>query len=562
MPKRAPKLLFTDEERNAAELKRAVKKADKAAAHLDKATANIPKKQVKRKTRYIDKDGKVKTKIMFEEVDKKRPSSNLKSEIRTAPAKYAAGAAVNVLRQDEDESVSTDTAHGIEKAADTSVRTAQFQYRSIRQRPYKAVERAEKQLDRANINVLTKQAKYESREAKTNLAAKMQQKRAIKREYAAAKRSSEGTVKASEITRSAAAKAEAATKKITEFVTNNKKGLIILGIIAAVIIFICCAVSSCSVIFQGAASSIAGTTYPSEDSDMLAAEERYTELEQELSDTIANYESTHDYDEYIYEIDDIEHDPYVLISTLTAMHQGAWTLSEVEEEIEDLFSRQYVLTQTVSVEQRTRTVTNPDGTTTAQTYSYYICTVTLVNNNLSHIPSEVLSNDELQIYAMYMKTLGNRPDLFSDSVYVTKYYNTEYTNYDIPAEALSDERFAAMIAEAEKYLGYPYVWGGSSPATSFDCSGFVCWVLNHSGWSVGRTTAEGLRRMCTYVSSADAKPGDLIFFQGTYNTSGASHVGIYVGGGMMIHCGDPIQYTNITTNYYTSHFLQYGRIAT
>ncbi|MCD8180743.1 MAG: C40 family peptidase [Firmicutes bacterium] len=466
-----------------------------------------------------------------------------------------------MLRQGEDDSASTSTAHGIEKTADTSVRTAQFQYRKSKLKPYKTADKAEKELDKANINALNKQAKYQSRNApSSNPASKYQQKKAIKKEYAAAKKSGANTKKASEITKSASAKASEASKKIAEFVGRNKKVFLILGGIAAVIILICCICSSCSVIFEGAASSIAGTTYPSEDAEMLAAENKYAELEQELSDTISNYESSHDYDEYVYELDDIEHDPYVLLSTLTAMHQGAWTLSDVEAEIEDLFSRQYVLTETVETEQRTRTVINSDGTTSEETYSYYICTVTLVNNNLSHIPSEVLSEEQLQIYAMYMKTLGNRPDLFSDSVYVTKYYNTEYTDYDIPAEALSDERFAAMIAEAEKYLGYPYVWGGSSPATSFDCSGFVCWVLNHSGWSVGRTTAEGLRQLCTYVSSADAQPGDLIFFQGTYNTTGASHVGIYVGNGMMIHCGDPIQYASVNSSYFTSHFMQYGRI--
>ena len=226
----------------------------------------------------------------------------------------------------------------------------------------------------------------------------------------------------------------------------------------------------------------------------------------------------------------------------------------------DLFARQYVLTETVTVEQRTRTVTNPDGTTSEETYDYYICTVKLVNNNLSHIPSEILSQDQLELYAAYMKTLGNRPDLFGDSVYVDKYINTEYDDYTIPPDALSDVKFAAMMNEAKKYLGYPYVWGGSTPSTSFDCSGFVCWVVNHSGWSVGRTTAEGLRQQCVRVSPANAKPGDLIFFEKTYNTVGASHVGIYVGDGMMIHCGDPIQYANVNSSYFSSHFMQYGRL--
>ena len=312
--------------------------------------------------------------------------------------------------------------------------------------------------------------------------------------------------------------------------------------------------------FEGASSAIAGSTYPSTDEAMLGAEQRYKELEANLNATISNYESTHSYDEYVYVLDTIEHDPYVLISTLTALHQGAWTLSDVEDDLTMLFERQYSLTESVTVEQRTRTVTGPDGSSYEETYDCYICTVTLVNNNLSHIPSEILSQDRLELYATYMKTLGNRPDLFSDSVYIDKYINAEYQDYAIPPEALSDTSFAAMMQEATKYLGYPYVWGGASPSTSFDCSGFVCWVINHSGWNMGRLTAEGLRQQCTIVSPSNAKPGDLIFFERTYNTAGASHVGIYVGDGMMIHCGDPIQYANVNSSYFKEHFMCYGRL--
>lgn len=562
MPKKAPRLLFTEEERQAPELKRAVNKADKAAARLEKAEANIPKKRVKKKQRYIDeKSGKVKTKILFEEVDKKKPSSHLKSEIKTVPVQVAAGAAVNVLRDNEDDSTSVSATHSIEKTAEASIRTAKFTYRSSKLKPYKAAEKAEKQADKANLNALNKQARFQSREAPgSNPQSKHQQKRAIKKEYAKIKRSGASTKKASEVTKNASKKTAETSKKVAEFIGRHKKAFAIVGIIAAVIVIICCICSSCSVMFQGASSAIASSTYPSEDSAMLAAEEKYKELEQELSDTISNYESTHSYDEYIYELDDIEHDPYVLISALTALHQGAWTVSDIEADLSDLFARQYVLTESVTVEQRTRTVSNPDGTTSEETYDYYICTVKLVNNNLSHIPSEILTQDQLELYATYMQTLGNRPDLFTDSVYVDKYINTEYEDYAIPPDALSDVKFAAMMNEAKKYLGYPYVWGGSTPATSFDCSGFVCWVVNHSGWNVGRTTAEGLRQQCVRVPPSEAKPGDLIFFERTYNTAGASHIGIYVGDGMMIHCGDPIQYANVNSAYFSSHFMQYGRL--
>lgn len=280
------------------------------------------------------------------------------------------------------------------------------------------------------------------------------------------------------------------------------------------------------------------------------------------------YESTHDYDEYHFDLDTIEHDPYVLISMITALHQGEWTLDEVQGTLQMLFDRQYILTEDVVVETRYRTETDTwtdaDGNTHTDTYQvpydYYICTVTLENFNLSHVPVYIMSEEQLGMYATYMATLGNRPDLFPGSGYIGKYVEGSYTDYDIPPEALDDEVFAAIIKEAEKYLGYPYVWGGSSPSTSFDCSGFVSWVINHSGWDVGRLGAQGLCNICTPVSSANVKPGDLVFFTGTYDTPGVSHVGIYVGNNMMIHCGDPISYANLNSNYWQSHFYRYGRL--
>lgn len=282
---------------------------------------------------------------------------------------------------------------------------------------------------------------------------------------------------------------------------------------------------------------------------------------------------------YHYDLDDIEHDPYVLISTISALHGGEWTIGEVGGTIQMLFDKQYILTETVTTETRYRTETRTGTTSytdpeTGETvteeyeyevqvpYTYYICNVTLENFNLSHVPVYIMSEEQLSMYATYMATLGNRPDLFPDSQYVGMYIDTEYEDYEIPTEALSDPRFAAMMEEAEKYLGYPYVWGGSSPSTSFDCSGFVSWVINNcgEGWSIGRLGAEGLRNTCSYVSPVNARPGDLIFFEGTYDTSGASHVGIYVGNNMMIHCGDPIQYASINTNYWQQHFLSFGRL--
>ncbi len=243
-------------------------------------------------------------------------------------------------------------------------------------------------------------------------------------------------------------------------------------------------------------------------------------------------------------------------------------LDEVQGTLQMLFDRQYILTEDVVVETRYRTETDTwtdaDGNTHTDTYQvpydYYICTVTLENFNLSHVPVYIMSEEQLGMYATYMATLGNRPDLFPGSGYIGKYVEGSYTDYDIPPEALDDEVFAAIIKEAEKYLGYPYVWGGSSPSTSFDCSGFVSWVINHSGWDVGRLGAQGLCNICTPVSSANVKPGDLVFFTGTYDAPGVSHVGIYVGNNMMIHCGDPISYANLNSSYWQSHFYRYGRL--
>ena len=326
--------------------------------------------------------------------------------------------------------------------------------------------------------------------------------------------------------------------------------------------------SSCSVMMDGVGSGIAASTYPSQDADMLGAEAQYCAMEAELQRYLNTYESTHDYDEYHFDLDTIEHDPYVLISIITALHQGEWTLDEVQGTLQMLFDRQYILTEDVVVETRYRTETDTwtdaDGNTHTDTYQvpydYYICTVTLENFNLSHVPVYIMSEEQLGMYATYMATLGNRPDLFPGSGYIGKYVEGSYTDYDIPPEALDDEVFAAIIKEAEKYLGYPYVWGGSSPSTSFDCSGFVSWVINHSGWDVGRLGAQGLCNICTPVSSANVKPGDLVFFTGTYDTPGVSHVGIYVGNNMMIHCGDPISYANLNSSYWQSHFYRYGRL--
>ena len=417
-------------------------------------------------------------------------------------------------------------------------------------------------------------------EAKT-VGAKFYQKKQYKDAYAAAKR---GQKAGSAASKQAAAATNTITEKakaaVQEIVVQNKTLWVGIGVGILLVMVMLGAFSSCGAAIQVTGSTFVGTTYPSKDADMKGAEEDYLELEKELDKQIRQMESTHPgYDEYRYQLDEIGHDPYQLISHLTAVYEQ-FTRGQVKPVIKELFKQQYLLKVWETIEIRTRTVTSVDPftgelTQTTEEYEYKILNVLLKNKGFDTIARQNMNQKQTGRYDAYNLTYGNRPELFGAG---SPTYSGGTTGsigtgggaggsgggfkYDIPSEALSDEKFARMIKEAEKYLGMPYVWGGSSPSTSFDCSGFVCWVINHCGndWDVGRTTANGLRGKCSYVSPADAQPGDLIFFEKTYNTVGASHVGIYVGNGMMIHCGDPISYTSINSTYWQSHFLGFGRI--
>lgn len=580
MSKRSPRLQFTDEERAAPELEKVIRKADKAADKLDKAEAKIPKKTVKRKERVVDGDGKVTVRLHFEEVEKKAPSK-LAHSVTDAPLNVVLASAHREVRESEEDNVGVESAHKLEEAAEGGVRTLESAHRSHQLKPYRNAAHAEKVADKANLKALNKQAQRDNPQFSSNPYSRWQQKRAIKKEYMAAKAGKTGktTAKTAETTAKTAEKAAEGTKKTGQFIARHRKGVLVVLGISLIVAFLLGVVSSCSVIVQSGVSGLAASSYSATDADMQAAEAQYCALEAELQDYLDNYERTHDYDEYHYDLDDIEHDPYVLISAISALHGGEWTIGEVGGTIQMLFDKQYILTETVTTETRYRTETRTGSYTytdpeTGETvteeyeyeiqvpYTYYICHVELENFNLSHVPVYIMSQDELSMYATYMSTLGNRPDLFPDSAYVNRYYNTEYEDYEIPDSALSDPQFAAMMEEAEKYLGFPYVWGGSSPATSFDCSGFVSYVINNCGvgWNVGRLGASGLLGICTRVSASNVRPGDLVFFEGTYDTTGASHVGIYVGNNMMIHCGDPIQYADLSSSYWQQHFLAYGRL--
>lgn len=468
----------------------------------------------------------------------------------------------------EHENVGTEGAHRSELMGEAVGRAAVHTVKKrIREHPARAVHKAEAQYIKARADYQFRMATQENPELAKNAVTRYWHKQKLKKQYA--KQARQAAKQTAKQGAKAAGKTAAATEKLAEravaFVKRHPVGaLIALACVVLVLSLQSCASSLVS-LGNAAAGAVGATTYPAEDGDMLGAEAAYCSLEAELQHYLDTYESTHDYDEYHYDLDAIEHDPYVLVSILSAWHEGEWTLADVQPTLQMLFDRQYTLTENVVKERRyyieTDTWTDEDGNTHTDSYrvyyDYFICYVTLDNFNLSHLPIYIMGEEKVSRYSLYMATLGNRPDLFPGSSYVGK-YTSPPEGYEVPGEYLDDETFAAMLSEAEKYLGYPYVWGGSSPATSFDCSGFVSWVVNHSGWNVGRLGAQGLYNICTRTGSP--RPGDLVFFKGTYDTPGVSHCGIYVGDGMMLHCGDPISYANLNSSYWQAHFYAYGRL--
>ena len=574
------RLQFTEEERATPELQKAIRKSERAADRLDEARAAIPKKKVLTKERTFDEAaGKGKTRLRFEEKEKPIPGGRQQHNPLSRPVQEVGVFVHNKIHSVEKDNSGVEGAHKSEELAERGIRAGARQVRKSRRsrklKPYRAAAKAEKAAFKANADFQYQKALHDNPQlAASNPVSRFWQKQQIKRQYAKAVRTGgvKSARKAAENTRKAAKKTAEATKKTAAFVGRHWKAFLIAGCALLLFIMISAGISSCSSLFSGGITSVISTSYVSEDADMLGAEADYAALEAELQSRIDNIERDHPgYDEYRYDMDDIEHDPYVLTSILTALHLE-YTRAEVQSTLAMLFERQYTLTLTEETEvryrteRRTGTYTDAEGNTQTYTYTvevpynYYILNVKLENFNLSHLPVYIMTEEQLSMYAVYMSTLGNRPDLFPHSAYPNASTLREPTYYEIPPEALEDETFAAIIAEAEKYLGYPYVWGGSNPNTSFDCSGYVSWVINHSGWNVGRLGAQGLCNICTPVTGTQARPGDLIFFKGTYDTPGVSHVGIYVGNGMMIHCGNPISYANVNTTYWKNHFYAYGRL--
>ena len=536
---------------------------------------NVPKSKFRRKSRQ---EQTAASKLRMERRGEKLDAAREKLAKQKPPKKpgavkrlaHTAGHGVHgfvhgKLYEVEHENVGTESAHRSELAAESVYRFGRRKLRkAIREHPAKVVERAESKHIKATADYYYRKTVEEHPEMQEGGAvSRYLQKQKIKRQYAKqAREAARQTAKAAEGTASVTGKL---TEKVSAYIKEHPGRLLLLLAAFLLLVVLQSCMSSLVTVGNGVAGAIGASTYAAEDADLLGAEAAYCALEDELQHYLDAYTRTHDYDEYHFDLDTIEHDPYVLLSIVCALHEGEWTLDEVRGTLQMLFDRQYILTEDVVVERRyyleTDTWTDEDGNTHSDTYrvyyDYYICTVTLENFNLSHLPVYLMGEETLSRYALYMATLGNRPDLFPSSPYVGK-YTSKPPAHEIPEGYLADETFAAILKEAEKYVGYPYVWGGSSPSTSFDCSGFVSYVYNQCGWDFGRLGAQGLYNISARTSSP--KPGDLVFFTGTYDTPGISHVGIYVGDGWMLHCGDPISYANLNTSYWQSHFYAYGKL--
>lgn len=472
------------------------------------------------------------------------------------------------ISQQEDENVGTESLNRGTQATEVAIQKVKQNHYSNKLHEKKVQERA------------TEDASKKASSSSNKASRELQKKRVRKEMESAAQKKTvrDNANRFGNLSKKFVDKAEELTGMLAEYLAENPTVILWIALISLILIIVIGGLSSCSMMGAGVGNVTVATSFTAEDSEILAVEQDYKQLESDLRATIAGVPASHPgYDEYRYTLAEIGHNHFQLAAVLTVLYED-YTRAEVQAMIQSIYEAQYTLTFQEIVEVRTRTETrtghrtihHEDGTTSTESYTYeveveynyYILQTTLTNNTLDTVIRGLgLTTDQMQRYELLLETYGNKPGIFGDDIY-SEVNPGEYQDYDIPPEALTDQRFANMIQVAERYLGYPYVWGGSSPSTSFDCSGYVSYVINNcgNGWSMGRQTANGLLGHCTRVSRADAKPGDLIFFQGTYEVRGASHVGIYVGNGMMIHCGNPIQYASINTTYWQNHFLTFGRI--
>ncbi len=447
----------------------------------------------------------------------------------------------------------------------------------------------------AKMGDTAKEAAGKAAGAKENVSAggKAAQHQFMKKEFQRAankKSAAEAANSFGAVSRKFADRAEDIVGKIgewfSEHLSEHALGVFVLVLVLIVVMIIGGSASSGHLVSNLFGDSAIASSYTAEDEDIKTVNQDYKDLEADLQETLDNIESDHPgYDEYRYTLSEIGHDPYELAAILTVLYES-YKPEEVQGKIQEIFDRQYELTLTPKTEIRTRTETrtghrtvhNADGTTDREEYTYevevqyeyHILNVTLTNASLDTVVNQIgFTDDQMERHLLLKETYGNKKYLFEDDIYANPDADSGGSSggsagisYEPSGEALTDSQFTAMWQEASKYLGRAYVWGGSSPSTGFDCSGFVCWVINHSGvGSVGRTTAEGLRQWTNTIPASERQPGDIIFFQGTYDTAGASHVGIYIGDGKMIHCGDPIKISDVDSGYFRQHFLCYGRIS-
>ena len=596
MADKARRLHFTEDELSDRDIRRAAKKADKAADRADRANEKLPTKRRVRITRDSGRAEAVeerlsdklrperqstiaargKLRIEVTEVTAQKPGAGGRAAVN-APA-AALHAARNTVRDavgrsdnDSEGNAGGDALQSGESTVRNTGNIVNNRHYSHKLKQYDKAARLERKSDAANVEALYRRERHNDPNPSSNPISRWRQKQELKKRYMEAKASGRAGASASGAAKGGKKTAEG-TKSVVdkgiEFVKEHPKAILMAGVLGLLIMLIAGMFSSCTAMFAGSGNAVLGTSYTAEDADILGADADYSALETALDNQISNIESTHPgYDEYRYDLAEIGHNPYELASYLTVLFED-YTRAEVQSTLQSLFAQQYTLTLTPEVEVRYRTETRTDSEgndyDVEVPYNYHILNVKLTNKGLGAVIRDSgLTTEQADRYDVLMTTSGNRSELFGEDVYGVS--GGEYTDYDIPGEALTDERFRRMITEAEKYLGYPYVWGGSNPSTSFDCSGFVSWVINHSGngWSVGRLGAKGLKGICDIIPPDQAKPGDLIFFHHTYDApdpSDATHVGIYVGDGMMIHCGNPISYASTESRYWKDHFLCFGRI--
>ena len=527
-----------------------------------------------RPERQSTKAARGKLRIEVTEVTARKPGAGGRAAVN-APA-AALHAARNTVRdavgRSDNEGEGNSGADALQSGESTVRNTGNIvnnRHYSHKLKQYDKAARLERKSDSANVEALYQRERHNDPSPSSNPISKWRQKQELKKRYMEAKASGKaGASGAAKGGKKTAEGTKSVVDKGIEFVKEHPKAVLIVGALGLLVMLIAGMFSSCTAMFAGSGNAVLGTSYTAEDADITGTDADYSALETALDNQISNIESTHPgYDEYRYDLAEIGHNPYELASYLTVLFED-YTRAEVQSTLQSLFAQQYTLTLTPEVEVRYRTETRTDSEgndyDVEVPYNYHILNVKLTNKGLGAVIRDSgLTTEQADRYDVLMTTSGNRSELFGEDVYGVS--GGEYTDYDIPGEALTDEKFRRMITEAEKYLGYPYVWGGSNPSTSFDCSGFVSWVINHSGngWSVGRLGAKGLKGICDIIPPDQAKPGDLIFFHHTYDApdpSDATHVGIYVGDGMMIHCGNPISYASTESSYWQSHFLCFGRI--